>query len=533
MAALLLVDDEIFAVEGIKAAVDWTKLGVAEVHTAYDIHQAKEIYEKTPIDIMLCDIEMPQGSGLELLAWVREHYPRTESVFLTCHADFHFAKQAIQLGSFDYLLKPIPIPELETVIAKAIAKKREESKKTEYSQYGQYWVQHQPLIIERFWLDILNQSIPASPDAIRIAAEERNIPYAEPMKFVPVLIVVKRWHKKLNTRDEKILEYALRNSAEEVLFQSNSYGQVIQLAKGMMLTILSSESNESMTEWLRQCSEAYIRSCREYFYCDLCCYIGDQAHAYELPAMMDMLQGLDRNNVAFDNNVVELRGRSSVPQAVHEPNMELWSVMLQKGVEEKLVSEVTRYLDTLTWSLGMGAWKLHQFHQDFLQMIYAYLQTKGIHARQLFSDEKSVEMSEQAERSVKVMMDWCTHLIGKTAECVRSVEQSETVLDRVAAYVAKYLDNVLTREDIAKQVYLNPDYLDRIFKKETGVSVTEYVVRERMTVAQSLLGKTNLPVHEIAIQVGYTNFSHFSRIFRKYTNRNPLEYRQEQQDHSV
>lgn len=190
---------------------------------------------------MFCDIEMPQGSGLDLLAWVREYYPSTESVFLTCHADFHFAKQAIQLGSFDYLLKPVPIPELESVIVKVIAKRSEESKRNEFSRFGQYWVQHQSLLIERLWLDILSRTIPANPQAIRQAAEERNIPYTEQMQFVPLLIAVKRWHKELNMRDEKILEYALRNSAEEGLLNIGNYGQLITLGKGMHLVVLSFE----------------------------------------------------------------------------------------------------------------------------------------------------------------------------------------------------------------------------------------------------------------------------------------------------
>lgn len=529
MTKLLLVDDESLAVEGIQAAVDWARLGVNEVYTAFDMHQAKEIFGRVPIDVMLCDIEMPQGSGLELLAWVREHYPRTESVFLTCHADFHYAKQAIQLGSVDYLLKPIPIPELENVIAKAIAKKNEEKEKTEYSQYGHYWVKHQPLIIERFWLDILNQSIPARPDAIRRAAEDRNIPYAEQMKFVPVLISVKRWYKKLKPREEKILEFALRNSAEELLFEPGIYGQLIQLAQGTMLAILGSDDAQGGAERLRQSCEAYIRSCRQYFYCDLCCYIGEEAHAYELPAIMDGLHAQDRNNVAFDNCVIRHGSRLDALEAVHEPEIEVWSVMMREGAEEKLACEVTAYLEALARWSRVDARQLHQFHQDFLQMMYAYLQTKGIQARQLFSDEKSLEMSVRAVRSVKDMVDWCTHLIGRAAECVRSVERSETVVDRVAAYVAQHLDRALTREEIAKQVYLNPDYLDRLFKKETGVSVTEHVVRERMTVAQSLLAKTSLPVHEVATRVGFTNFSHFARIFRKHTSRNPLEFRQEQQ----
>ncbi|MFF2910741.1 response regulator [Paenibacillus sp. NPDC057934] len=530
MSRLLLVDDEVHAVEGIKAAVNWAKLGISEVLTAYDIHQAREIYNRnSPIDIMLCDIEMPMGSGLELLGWVKEHSPDTESIFLTCHADFHYAKQAIQLGSFDYLLKPMPIPELESVIAKAIDKKAEESKKTAFSQYGQYWIQHQPLLIERFWLDILNRSIPSRSDTIRIAAEDRNIPYSEQMRFVPVMITVKRWHKSLNMRDEKILEYALRNSAEELLLKLGSYGQLLPLSKGSLLAILSFESwTDNEAQRLRKNCEAYIRSCRQYFYCDLSCYVGNRARAHELPVMTDRLQDLDRNNVAFDNLVLLVEGQPSAPPPPYEPELQVWSVMLTEGSPEKLAEEVARYLNGLTQVAGLDAKRLHQFLQDFLQMVYSFLQSKDIQARQLFGDDESMEMSLHASRSVKDMIDWSRHIVSKATEYVRSVERSASVVDRAIGYVGQHLDKSLTRDDIAKHVYLNPDYLDRIFKKETGISVTEYVVQERMAVARRLLSNSNLPVYAVALQVGFTNFSHFARIFKKYTNRSPLEFRHEE-----
>ena len=65
MVKVLLVDDEIHAVEGVKRAVDWERIGVSEVHTAYNVHDAKRVFARHSIDLLLCDIEMPQGSGLE------------------------------------------------------------------------------------------------------------------------------------------------------------------------------------------------------------------------------------------------------------------------------------------------------------------------------------------------------------------------------------------------------------------------------------------------------------------------------------
>jgi YesN/AraC family two-component response regulator len=258
MVQLLIVDDESLAIEGIKTAVDWEKLGVSSVFTAFNIRQAKEIFDNRIIDVMLCDIEMPQGSGLELLAWVREKYPRTECIFLTCHADFKYAQQAIQLGSLDYILKPVPSAELEAIITKAIAKINRESKLQQYSSYGQLW-----------------------------------------------------------------------------------------------------------------------------------------------------------------------------------------------------------------------------FRQ----------------------------------------------IAGKGMENTNTAENSESVIERVKEYIALHIDRDLNREEIANHVYLNPDYLTRIFKKETGLSLMEFVSQERIKVAKELLAQTVLAVSAVAARVGYTNFSHFAKIFRKYTNMSPNDFK--------
>jgi len=529
MRSVLLVDDEIHAIEGVKAAVAWDKLGVSNVYTAFNIEQAKEIFNKEAIDILICDIEMPMGSGLMLLEWVKEHYAETESIFLTCHEDFYYAKKAMQLGSFDYLLKPVPIVELEEVIVKAIEKKIAETNKSTIGRYGQFWLQHQPLLVERFWMDILNRSIPSNEVAIRKSAEERNILFDSKMKFVPVLIVVKRWHKELSKRESKILEFALRNSAEQILLKLSEYGSLLNWSDGTLLAILSGDNfNESKSQELLQSCEQFIESCAEYFYCDLNCYIGHVSYAYELPSMADKLMESDRNNVAQDNLVIMLSKPSASSTGIYSPEFSVWLVLLREKAVDKLYDEVSHYLTIVSQYPSLDLKWLYQFQQDFLQLLYTYLNSKGIQARQLFSDEQSIEMSMYATRSIKDTKSWISYIILKATEYVSLVEQSDSVKDKVITYIKQNLDQTLTRETISKYVFLNPDYLDRLFKKTTGVSVTEFIVRERMRVAKELLGKTKLPIHEVALQVGYTNFSYFSRIFRKYTNQNPLEYRQKE-----
>ncbi|MFK4996896.1 helix-turn-helix transcriptional regulator [Bacillus sp. N9] len=78
---------------------------------------------------------------------------------------------------------------------------------------------------------------------------------------------------------------------------------------------------------------------------------------------------------------------------------------------------------------------------------------------------------------------------------------------------------------MANHVYLNPDYVTRIFKRETGLSISEYLQQERIDTAKKLLIHTNKPISDIAIESGYSSFSYFSTIFKKVTQCSPVEFR--------
>ena len=97
---LLLVDDEAFALEALEHAINWKSLGIDQVFT--------------------CDIEMPNGTGLDLAKWLSENYPDLLILFLTCHSDFSFAKEAISYHAFAYLLKPFDIEEISQAVEEAV-----------------------------------------------------------------------------------------------------------------------------------------------------------------------------------------------------------------------------------------------------------------------------------------------------------------------------------------------------------------------------------------------------------------------------
>jgi two-component system response regulator YesN len=530
MYNVLIVDDEVHAVRGLQAGVNWEKLKISAILTAHSMKQAQEVYGNSPVDLMICDIEMPQNTGMDLLAWVREHHPKTETIFLTCHSDFSYAKRAIQLDSFEYLLKPVDYEELEEVMERALAKfnkhKQLQSFEETYNHYYQLWESHQSLMKERFWQDLIQQSIPSIPENIKEHLQKYNLMSLEGMRFVPVLIRVERWYKKLTQRDEQIMEYALRNAAEEGIAQYGPNAAVISLKDGIVLVILPFGPNLQISEIRMGCGE-YIRFCNQYLYCDLCCYIGDPVAIHKMVPMLGMLNKLDQENVAVVNEIILLRDVKKTESQIEPPSMSGWAELMKQGAKARLLTEVQQYFHKLKQAgSGVGAPLLHSFYQDLLQMLFFVLQMNGLQANKVFAANLLTEKPEMVLRSVQALEEWVQFVIEVAMNQIHLTDGNMSVVDKVKQYItANISEPGLSREVIANYVYLNPDYLTRVFKKETGLSISDHLQQQRIHYAKELLATTDKTVSDIAVLAGYSNLSYFSTIFKKAVHMNPNEYR--------
>lgn len=116
----IIVDDELVALNALKNRVNWEKYQIKEVFLARSMKQAQEIYKKEAIDLMLCDIEMPNGSGLDLFEWVKNFFPQVECIYISCHQDYQYIRKAMKLGSFDYMLKPVDYEELNGLLEQVV-----------------------------------------------------------------------------------------------------------------------------------------------------------------------------------------------------------------------------------------------------------------------------------------------------------------------------------------------------------------------------------------------------------------------------
>ena len=137
---------------------------------------------------------------------------------------------------------------------------------------------------------------------------------------------------------------------------------------------------------------------------------------------------------------------------------------------------------------------------------------------------RSKELEEQAKVSVSGLEKLILMEAERIAGQISYAAKEDRIIADIKAYVKLHLEDV-TRSRIAGEFYLSPGYVSKIFRKETGLSMSEYIQKTRMQEARKLLAHSDLSISEIAEQVGYPSFAHFSKQFKKMNGMTPNEYR--------
>lgn len=529
----LIVDDEIYAVMGIKSGVKWEELHITEVYEAYHIREAMQVMSKASIDILICDIEMPRGNGIELLEWVNEHSPNTETIFLTAHSNFSFVQRAIQLDGFDYLLKPVEYHVLQATIGRALDTIKQErevaSLREQYKPYYNLWLKKKSLISDKFWNDLFSKKITCSTSNTERLIHEYVLPLTSRTLILPIVISVEGWDRELNSADEEVLEYALRNIARDLLLLGR-HGDVIQTKLGVNCVLLFIEqANELDSAWLEEQCRQYIHYCREYLYSYVSCYIGKASLLSQVSLMYKQLLDMEYNMIKKNSQVHWYKESHSSAHSTKLPEFTTWTLLIEQGKKEDMEKELCRFFTALEQEKELNADVLHAFYHSFVQMIHYILHKRSLSLHRLIQRAEDT-LGEAIPRTIADMEQWAHRLLAIVHD---QLHKDDSVIHRVKRYIHDHLSESITREELADHVHLNPAYLSRLFKKEVGESLTDYVLSERMKVAKYLIINSSMPISDIAQSVGYTNFSYFTKMFKKQYQYTPQHYRRHLEDQPI
>ena len=227
---LLIVDDQKAVTDSLQQKLDLKKTGISAIYTANSAREAKLILAGFAIDILLTDIEMPEEDGLSLFGWAMEKYPDVVGVFLTSHAEFSYARDALKLGGFDYVLQPARIEEVEETLARAVSERKKRLKETALQRAGAYVSSQRDVVLELLLVNARSESSPKCESLFEnllsmFGTQIRNcVLWNAQVRILPS-------SKSRNDWDTELLKLVLRNVLEELLAP---YGAMVIIAREAM-----------------------------------------------------------------------------------------------------------------------------------------------------------------------------------------------------------------------------------------------------------------------------------------------------------
>ena len=513
---LLIVDDQASVVEGLSRGIAWKMMGFENVYTAYNAAEAREILKKHEISVMLCDIEMPVENGLALLGWMRGEKMETECIFLTAHADFEYMQEAIRVRGFDYILQPAPYDEIRRAVYGAICRVIENRKRREVYDYGAAMINEQRNLKRGIIHELLLGSL--GQEQYERYLFGLQLPGWEQSCYL--LLLVFRQQERIRQMGTEMMLFILDNIGHE-LFDGYETDVVVGREEDCryFLLLYGKESYLIDEEGVMRQSRILLEHLRKFADIHLSVYISERTAVSGVKECWGKLLSRDENNVMkrtdiFTGDSQEASGEDPAEFLSDIPFLR-WEKYLKEGYVEAARLDIDGWLTDMGNEGLLSRRRLEQFYVQFMQMLGRVSGAGGIAAQEILTE------SAEACSFVPDMVE----LVDEVFAQLSGTQNETNIVARVREYIRDHVGNDIRRSDLASLVHMNPDYLNRIFKRETGSTIWDYILNEKMQIARNLLQTTTLPVSYVASRVGYENFSHFSRTYKRVFGVSPSEER--------
>lgn len=523
---ILIMDDDEYTVDAIKAMIDWEQIGIDDVFSATTVACAKQIFEAVKLDIMLCDIEMHSESGLDFVEWARERGSKADVYFLTSFAEFSYAQKALKLQSREYILKPVQYQVLTETLGKAVIRAKE--RKQEQSE-KEKWRQSLKLRKDAFWGRMIRQEL-TEPEEVEKYRQFLTLPYTGTDCFLLLVIEIYDFRTILEKVERGMYDFIIQNITEELLGKEGFHTEVMfrtesdDFARWNVILRVDQGVEKQYTDIMLRIGKNYISQIRQKLDSIVGCYVGIPVACAQMPGQVKLLFEMVLDDVFGANQVQFLENYSARMVSYEQPEFTRWEELILEKEEKKVQWEISQYLLRLEKEKNANTESLIQFQLEFHYMVMSVLKQRNITVSLVWGGI-STEESKEAVKSIHSMQKYTKKLLRKVLQSLEQAGKEKAVVHTVRKYISEHYAEEITRDDLAKLVYLNPDYLSRMFRTETGESLSNYLIRYRIEKAKELLSNTNSPINQIACDVGYTNFSYFAKIFRKYAQCTPNEYR--------
>ena len=521
----LLVDDEVNILKNLMIVIPWEDMQVEIVGTARNGAEALELVKQHNPDLILSDIRMPVMDGLEFLTELRKLGNTSEVLMLTGYQEFEYARIALQNRVRDYILKPINYDELEVTIRRVadnIRSSRKE-KKMEERRIGKMI----SLAYEKMMFDVIMGFSSANSGYFLIDDDIQ----LDQLVYTMLLIDLDGYAQRTVTwtdNERKLWNFAVRNVLQDALQEDWLKYAVHQTREGEWCLVLQfykdqyDVTEEAVARWadaIQRAVKAHVKMTVSVAWDSNPIPLAGLSAMYKRLQRMLLLHPCVEQHVSvMESTVAQQIDMGSEWQLVEE---------IVSGMKHNDRAKVDQGLNDLLNHLMVMSEQSIVRAEKFLHYIIIHL-LREMRELELLSkqEEETVWKKLQYTVSLKDLLAVITDLLNKTKEHAMNKKSSEMLMIAAKDYIQRNLGSDIGKDEISDYLGISSSYFSLLFKNHFGETFVEYVTKQRMELAKSMLAVTDKSITQIGHMVGYTERRYFSKVFQKFTGMAPSEYRE-------
>lgn len=529
MVKVMLVDDDAPMIKYLLNLIPWDELRLQIVATAQSATKALQLFQTTEPDLVVTDIGMPKMDGIEMVDQMKRLRPELRVIFLTCHEDFGYAKEAIKLNADGYLIKDeLTADELKRTVKKATMLIDIIQDSTEKISYQEEVARNRDLLKRSFWKQIVsgNDSAGVMNSGKRLGINWGGSCFILGRIHIDYSSLILNYSLK----DKHTIKYALYNIAQEFTENMNGF------------TIFSDDSQEDDEYQDLICVMNYRKNLVENSYESyrrFATELNNKIQAYLKIEIFfvygNEFQGLDRIGKAMENlkqfnqslyyDTAMIRGMpSNIESNIYTDSL----FLINRNVKEALIQayhdkelkSACNVIDNLAQQAEEDKTLPSLLISQFRQLVQI-LENESGHINDQTRFHSGLMHTERLQETLKSVKEWVRKMMTSN-EYSNVIITKTQVIDR---YISEHLSENMTLVSMANYLYLNPSYFSRYFKKLTGVNFTDYVHRYKMNVAIEMMKNKEMTTEMISIKLGYSDRTYFSKVFKKYCGISPGDYK--------
>lgn len=530
---VLLVDDEEDIRVGISRKMDWNSLGFTLVGEAENGEEALELSEQLQPDVVLTDIKMPFMDGLELCRHLKQSLPAAKLVVFSGFDDFEYARQAIGMDVFEYILKPINAPELSQVMTRLREQlDRQMAERRDMEALRHRYEENLPLLRELFYTRLLSGHIQA--DQIQDRAARYEITMPEGVWTAALIHVDIPAGDEAAARDELLLlpvrdffqtHFALDRCTLRVILYNDTVALLACMESSALLYPLLDELDR-----LSMLIQSYL---------GVPLTIGVGLTYTRPESLCSSVEGarsaLEYRVLSAGNRVLyigDLEPDRSVRLSFDDEDQRALSTAVKLGTQGQVSTVIQGLVDRVR-SARLSPAQVNQFFLEIVTCLIKLTRSGGAAVEDVFGADFNWLGSITDFPSLDKLGSWLDErcqalrvLLGqqRTDSAGRTVEKAKDFIAQ------NYNDCNLNVELLCSHLHFSPAYFSTLFKREVGMSFTAYVTEQRMTEAARLLRETDEKTYLIAEKTGYADPNYFSYVFKRQFGLSPSKYRASQKN---